>query len=213
MLIVERYLDQLQHWPRQGRHILAQYDADFVIVYQAYKPSIGNWAVRNQHLGGPDFSYSRMSWIKPNFLWMMYRSNWGTKSDQQVTLVLRLQRTFFETILEDAVESSFSPTLHASKEAWKSALESSEVRLQWDPDHDPHGRPEERRAIQLGLRGELLRRMGQEALLEVFDLSDFVFDQRKKVQASELRDLQTPKERVYLPRNQNICLRLGLSPS
>src|SRR5215471_5947007 len=121
MLIVERYLDQLHYWPRHGRHILAQFDADFVIVYQAYKPSIGNWAVQNQRLGGPDFSYSRMSWIKPNFLWMMYRSGWGTKNDQQVTLALRLQRTFFETILENGVESSFSPTLHASKEAWKTA--------------------------------------------------------------------------------------------
>jgi len=27
-----------------------------------------------------------MSWIKPNFLWMMYRCGWGTKEGQQVTL-------------------------------------------------------------------------------------------------------------------------------
>src|SRR5262249_41135639 len=153
--------------------------------YQAYKPSIAYWAVQHQRLGGPDFSYSRMSWIKPNFLWMMYRSGWGTKQDQEITLALRLRRAFFEGILGDAVESSFSPSAHVSQEAWKAALESSEVRPQWDPDHDPHGRPEERRAIQLGLRGEALRRMGQEALLEVLDVSNFVSLQRNKIQDGE----------------------------
>ena len=35
-------------------------------------------------------------------------------------------------------------------------MAASEVRLQWDPDHDPHGRPLARRALQLGLRGEAL---------------------------------------------------------
>ena len=183
MLILEPYLDQLRVWPPQGRHILAQYDEQSVIVYQAYKPSIAHWAIEHQRLGGPDFSYNRMSWIKPNFLWMMYRSGWGTKHDQEVTLALRLQRAFFEGILGDAVESSFSSVAQVTEEAWQAALESSEVRLQWDPDHDPHGRPEERRAIQLGLRGEALKRMGQEALLEVLDVSSFVSEQRNRVQA------------------------------
>jgi hypothetical protein len=211
MLIVERYLDQLQVWPRQGRHILAQYDENSVVVYQAYKPSIAHWAKRHQRLGGPDFSYGRMSWIKPNFLWMMYRSGWGTKNDQEITLAPRLQRAFFDGILVDAVESSFSSAAHPNKEAWKATLESSEVRLQWDPDHDPHGRPEERRAIQLGLRGEALRRMGQDALLEIIDMSDLVSEQRMKVESGQLRDLQTPRERVYLPGNQNTFVKLGVS--
>jgi hypothetical protein len=212
MLILEPYLDQLRVWPPQGRHILAQYDEQSVIVYQAYKPSIAHWAIEHQRLGGPDFSYNRMSWIKPNFLWMMYRSGWGTKHDQEVTLALRLRRAFFEGILGDAVESSFSPVAHVTEEAWQAALESSEVRLQWDPDHDPHGRPEERRAIQLGLRGKALKRMGQEALLEVLDVSSFVSEQRKRVQAAGLRELQTPRELIYLPGNQDTWLRLGLGP-
>ncbi|MBQ1688320.1 MAG: DUF4291 family protein [Lachnospiraceae bacterium] len=28
---------------------------------------------------GSHFSMNRMSWIKPSFLWMMYRCGWGTK--------------------------------------------------------------------------------------------------------------------------------------
>src|SRR5215470_12666969 len=143
MLILERYVDQLKEWPRQGRHILAQYDATSIVVYQAYKPSIGYWAVSNQRLGGPDFSYARMSWIKPNFLWMMYRSGWGTKPGQEITLALRLPRALFENVLAAAVESSFSASVYETKAAWKSALAASEVRLQWDPDHDPPGTPQE----------------------------------------------------------------------
>ena len=35
-------------WPKTGKHILAQYDDETVVVYQAYKPSIAEYAVKNQ---------------------------------------------------------------------------------------------------------------------------------------------------------------------
>lgn len=66
----EPYLAQAERWPRAGRDILAQLDAESVVVYQAFRPSIGRFALAHGHFGG-DFSLSRMSWIKPNFLWMM----------------------------------------------------------------------------------------------------------------------------------------------
>ena len=69
---------QVARWPKSGRHILAQYDDETIVVYQAYRPSIGSFAAEHGYFGG-EFSYSRMSWIKPNFLWMMFRSGWGTK--------------------------------------------------------------------------------------------------------------------------------------
>jgi len=36
----QRYLDQIRDWPQAGRHILAQFDADSIYVYQAYRPSL-----------------------------------------------------------------------------------------------------------------------------------------------------------------------------
>ena len=104
-LIMEPYREQVEVWPKEGRHILAQFDDETVIVYQAYRPAIGRFAAENGAFGG-DFSFSRMSWIKPNFLWMMYRSGWGTKEIQEVTLALRVRRTFFDTLLAEAVPSS-----------------------------------------------------------------------------------------------------------
>ena len=43
-------------------------------------------------------NYNRMSWIKPNFLWMMYRSNWGRSQGQEVVLAVRLKRSFFDSL-------------------------------------------------------------------------------------------------------------------
>src|SRR5581483_36628 len=94
-LQTERYETQASCWPPTGRHILAYFDDSSIVVYQAYRPSIGRFAVANGKLGGPEFSFSRMSWIKTSFLWMMYRSGWGTKEGQEVTLALRIRRTFF----------------------------------------------------------------------------------------------------------------------
>ena len=84
-LQIEPYQDQLKRWPQKGRHILAQFDEESVVVYQAYRPAIGTFAATHGYFGG-EFSFNRMSWIKPNFLWMMYRSGWGTKPEQDVTL-------------------------------------------------------------------------------------------------------------------------------
>ena len=194
-MITEPYLQQLPHWPTAGRHVLAHYDDASLIVYQAYRPAIADFAVKHQRFGG-EFSYNRMSWIKPNFLWMMFRAGWATKEGQERILAVRLQRAFFDEVLRDAVPSSFDPARHASHDDWKTAVEHSDVRLQWDPDHDPLGRPLERRAVQLGLRGRALRRYGEEALLGIDDITPFVIAQR-----AHLRDgfagLVMPRERVY----------------
>ena len=70
-LPTELFNEQKARWPNSGRHILAHFDDETLVIYQAYRPTIGNYAIKHGELGGPDFSFSRMSWIKPNFLWMM----------------------------------------------------------------------------------------------------------------------------------------------
>src|SRR5687767_1359549 len=71
-LIAESYLAQAARWPKSGRHILAQYQAETMVVYQAFSPLAGRFAAEHGYFGD-GFSLNRMSWIKPNFLWMMYR--------------------------------------------------------------------------------------------------------------------------------------------
>lgn len=202
------YLEQSARWPAAGRHILAQADADSVVVYQAYRPEIGLVTAEHGRFGG-GWSRDRMSWIKPNFLWMMYRCAWATSPGQEVVLALWLRRAGFEQILAAAVPSSHDPRRYASNEAWKQAVARSDVRLQWDPDHAPGGAPQARRAVQLGLRGEALRRFADEWLLAVEDITPLVRAQREHAVAP-FRELRTPEEQVYRPDEPATATALGL---
>jgi len=208
-LVMEPYEAQVPVWPKDGRHILAQFDDDTVVVYQAYRPAIGRFAAETGAFGG-DFSFARMSWVKPNFLWMMSRSGWGTKENQEVTLALRLRRAFFDGLLAQAVPSSWDGEPFATEAEWSRAVGRSSVRLQWDPDHHPSGAKLGRRAIQLGLRGELLEAFGRRELVEVLDLSEFVAGQRAALSSGGVSALVTPRERVYLPADPAIATRLRL---
>jgi|SRR5262245_34773972 len=198
-VITDFYDVQSKQWPSYGRHILAYFDEKSILVYQAYRPSIGHFVIKHGCFGGPDYSFSRMSWIKTNFLWMMYRSGWGTKGDQETILALRLSRSFFDSILESAVPSTYDPELFSDHNAWKEAVEASDVRLQWDPDHSPSGTKLERRAIQLGLRGAILKAYASKEILDVIDLTDFVASQRPY--ATSGVGLRIPVEHVYKPRS------------
>jgi Domain of unknown function (DUF4291) len=208
-LLTEPYRNQAARWPKSGRHILAQFDDESVIVYQAYKPAIGQFAVKNGYFGG-EFSLNRMSWIKPNFLWMMYRCGWASKEGQEVVLAVRLKRSAFDEILRLAVHSSFVPEVYETESGWKSAVTSSDVRLQWDPDHDPSGASVQRRAIQLGLRGDVLAKYAKEWLVGIEDVSEFVREQSANAVASVER-LIVPKEEVYLVTDTELATRLGVS--
>jgi len=193
-LSTETYEQQQSRWPNEGRGILAHFDADTVIVYQAYNPRIGRYAVEHQRFGG-EFKFTRMSWIKPNFMWMMYRSGWASKEGQEVVLGIRITREGFEQCLTNAVHSSFKRDLYDSKEAWQRRVAASEVRLQWDPDHGPAGNKLNRRAIQLGLRGETLRQFASDWIVEVIDMTAFVKEQAQHINHPEL--LQLPVEHPY----------------
>ena len=189
-LIFDPYLDQLARWPTEGKHILAQFDTHSVVVYQAFRPEIALYALEHQRFGGP-FSLERMSWIKPGFLWMMYRSGWASKPDQERILAVRLQREGFDTILSEAVASSYHASGVGSREEWQRAVTRSNVRLQWDPDHDPKGNKQTRRAIQLGLRGEILRHYATTWILEISDITEFAHKQAHQ-----------PREELLLPREE-----------
>lgn len=182
------------------------------MVYQAYRSSIADWALLHGRLGGPEFSLSRMSWIKPNFLWMMYRSGWGTKENQEGVLGLRLRRSFFDHVLSGAVASTMGASPYSSPSDWQAALSRSTVRLQWDPDHAPSGAPVERRAVQLGLRGPTLLELTQPpALVEVIDMRALVAEQRTLLERGRIEELRTPSEDVYhAPPEAARCI--GISP-
>jgi Domain of unknown function (DUF4291) len=209
-LLTQSHESQIAGWPKSGRVILAQFDAESVVVYQAYSPGIGHFAADHGYFCG-DFKLSRMTWIKPNFLWMMYRSGWGTKPGQEVTLAIRLHRSAFDALLAAAVPSTFDPRLYSTEQEWQQAVGQSDVRLQWDPDHDPGGKPLDRRAIQLGLRGHAIAKFARDWIVNIEDVSQFVAEQRRIVSERQIGALLSPRETPYPVEDQAVANRLGLS--
>lgn len=211
-LVQALYQEQIERWPSDGQQILAQFDDNTVIVYQAFSKDIAEFAVHHRHLGG-NFRLNRMSWIKPNFLWMMYRAGWATKAGQEHILAMSIMRTAFEEILRQAVHSHYLPDLYESEESWQHAVAQSEVRLQWDPDHDPIGRSLRRRAIQLGLRGQPLAKYAREWIVSIEDITEYVHEQHQHVQSAQLEKLLTPLESVYPITDLALQKRLGIAGS
>lgn len=158
------------------------------MVYQAYKKEISEYAVKNQRFSGcPAFNEERMTWIKTNFLWMMFRSGWSSKHNQEHVLAIWLKRSAFERYLECAKVKG-------------STRNFGTVRLQWDPDHGPHGEPHVgRRAVQLGLKHVSSFASGEDILC-IRDVSEFCREQSKLIAKKTFsEELLVARERVYVP--------------
>lgn len=135
------------------RQIRAVYDDKTIRVYQAYSDPIANSAIEHQTFVSPPFKMERMTWIKPSYLWMMYRAGWGSKDDgQKRILAIDITREGFEWALAHSCPSDPEPGMSAAE--WKQLKYRSPVRIQWDPERDLSLQPLPHRAIQIGLSEE-----------------------------------------------------------
>ena len=156
-----------------GNEIRALYDDKTIRVYQAYNRYIAEEAVR---LGtfGEHFSLNRMTWIKPSFLWMMYRCGWAKKEGQERVLAIDITREGFEHAFNNAVISSYKEGCGLTREEWKDLIAKSNVRIQWDPEKDLYGNNLPYRSLQMGLRGEAVRSYVSDWIVNVEDITDWV---------------------------------------
>lgn len=194
-----------------GRHILGTYDDETIVVYQAYKPEIGQWAAANGKLNGaPGFDPERITWIKTNFLWMMYRSNWATSKNQTCIIAIWLKREAFERYLGMAAHTVFYPEVHGTNKVFSKAMKDSTERLQWDPDHSPGGAKQARRAIQVGLR-QVESFINGDDIIQIRDITKLCREQAKLVEEKRQDLLQTPRERVYTMSNVKVAKHIALA--
>jgi len=204
------YMEIRSTWPVSGRVVLAQYTQDAILVYAAFESAIVAYAAKHQTFRGAEkhttWDPKRMSWVKTNFLWMQYRSGWGTKPRQTGTVGLWIKRSLFDAILASSMGACHYSRLQTKTEyeAQKNACRSGSgerVTLQWDPDHTPGGEPVKlRRAVQLGLKGAWRDRVFdnvQGELLKVLDLTAFVEEQSANIKRERWPDLRVAQESVY----------------
>jgi hypothetical protein len=151
--------------------IRAIFDDQTIRVYQAYRSDIALPALEAGRFV-PPFKMGRMTWIKPSFNWMMYRSGYASKPGQEFVLGIDITRDGFEWALANAALSSFTPGVHASRDAWKQEVESKPVRVQWDPERDWQLHPIDGvRAIQIGLAREAVERYVQDWIVRIEDVT------------------------------------------
>lgn len=156
-----------------NKEIRAVYNDDTIRVYQAYNKIIADEAVR---LGtfGSHFGMNRMTWIKPSFLWMMYRCGWAEKENQERVLAIDIKRAGFDSAVRNAVISTYTEDSGITKEEWQGLVKSSDIRIQWDPEKDVNGNNLPYRSIQLGLRGKAVHDYVNDWIVKITDITDYV---------------------------------------
>jgi hypothetical protein len=170
----------------ESRHqVRARYSASTITVYQAYRPEIGLAAARDGRFPGT-WDRDRMTWVKPSFLWMMYRCGWATKEGQETVLALEITRDGFEWALGHACLSHYEPGLHGDRSAWQRALRRAPARVQWDPERDLHLQPMPCRSLQLGLAREAARLLADEWTVSISDVTPLAHEIHALVTAGDL---------------------------
>ncbi|KAK6532594.1 hypothetical protein TWF281_006776 [Arthrobotrys megalospora] len=141
--------------------IRALYDEESITVYQAYNEKIADAAVRDQTLAVPGWSCERMTWIKPSWSWMMYRSGFSHKDkNQSRILAIRMSHSNFESVL---LQSSLS----------NSSGGKQPVRVQWDPERSPSTKSKRPyRSIQIGIGRSVAETWAKEMILSIEDVTD-----------------------------------------
>ncbi|QUX25499.1 MULTISPECIES: DUF4291 domain-containing protein [Nocardiopsis] len=178
--------------------IRARYTDTTVTVYQAYSPRLGLPAARDGRFPA-DWKRGRMTWIKPSFLWMMYRCGWARKEGQETVLAVEITREGFEWALRHACLSHYKPGVHADRDAWRRELAAAPARVQWDPERDLRLRPLEHRSLQLGLAGEASTRYADEWIVSITDTTPTVHRVHDLVRRGETEAAAAllPDERPY----------------
>ncbi|CAM5422594.1 hypothetical protein STANM337S_02397 [Streptomyces tanashiensis] len=192
--------------------IRALHDERTITVYQAYRPGLGLPAARDSRFPAA-WKRDRMTWIKPSFLWMMYRCGWGTKEGQETVLAVEITREGFEWALRNACLSHYERGFHADQASWKRQLREAPARVQWDPERDPHLRPLPYRSLQLGLSGEAARRYADEWTVSITDVTALAHEVHGLVRSGDLEAAAglLPQERPY-PEREGLLDHLRAQP-
>ncbi|OAV48902.1 hypothetical protein A6U98_11610 [Rhizobium sp. WYCCWR10014] len=186
--------------PIPEHQIRAAYDEQTIRVYQAYSDQIADAALREGTFASPPFKIDRMTWIKPSFLWMMYRAGWGLKDAGQARiLAIDISREGFEWALRNSCLSH--PDESMSKDEWLRVKEATPVRIQWDPDRDLQLQPQTYRAIQIGLSKQAVELYVRQWIERITDITSDAHDIHALVLQGKFEAAQNrlPVERPYYP--------------
>ncbi|AXT53432.1 DUF4291 domain-containing protein [Aquimarina sp. BL5] len=180
------------------QEIRADYDRDTITVYQAYGKSIAVSAIKNNKFESP-FSFNRMTWIKPSYLWLMERSNWGTKSNQEYILGIKIKKVSWEKALSIGVLTDPDKTIYKSGALWDKEFRNAKVHIQWDPERTLKGTKMQIRSIQVGIGRDLIKEYNEEWIQEINDLTPLTKKIRLLLKEGKYKEAKrlVPGEKIY----------------
>lgn len=180
------------------RQIRALFDASTIRVYQAYSDQIADSALARGTFVSPPFKIDRMTWIKPSFLWMVYRAGWGFKDAGQARiLAIDISREGFEWALAHSCPSH--PGEGMTQEDWQRMKASSPVRIQWDPERDLHLNALPHRSIQIGLSKTAVELYISQWIQKITDITDMAHAIHALISRNDIDAARAmlPNETVY----------------
>lgn len=178
--------------------IRANYDRDTIVIYQAYADNIADVALEIQRFASP-FSFQRMTWIKPSFLWLMHRSNWGQKANQQRTLAVHISRAGWEKALSLGTLTHPESSVFPNASVWETEFANSPVHIQWDTERSLRGAGLNHFSIQVGIGRQMIQEFVDQWIVKIEDITSTVSKIRDLLKSGDEKNAKRhlPSERVY----------------
>ena len=151
-----------------------------------------------------------MTWIKPSFVWMMYRAGWAEKEGQERILAINITKEGFFTILKNSVLSHYDRKVYENREKWEEDKRNFSGRCQWDPERDTFGGALDYRAIQLGIKDEMVENYVNKWIVNIEDITPVV--RKLKKMRDEGKDIKEylPVETELPVKDSEVIKRLGI---
>ncbi|EGG14990.1 hypothetical protein DFA_09810 [Cavenderia fasciculata] len=198
--------------------IRAVYNKETIRVYQAYNNEIADYAVKHQTFTGcPHWSTERTTWIKPSFLWMMYRSGWAQKDkNQNRILAIDIHIKDFEYAIQNNYKSSTKQKYqiegqelpppskeHSQPPVSKVDKSNYDIVVQWDPERSIKlGKLGSNiKSIQIGIKKRIAEQYSSNWITQITDITNQCLEIKQLLDNGHLDQAQSllPIEKVYIP--------------
>lgn len=178
--------------------IRANYTKDTIVMYQAYNNAIAKSALHHQKFVSP-FSFTRMTWIKPSFAWLMHRSNWGFKSNQENILAVHIKRSAWKRALALGILTHPEKSVYPDSSRWEEEFKNAKVHIQWDTERSYRGAAQDNYSIQVGLSLQIIQEYVDEWIVKIEDITPTVRKLYNFIKSGNMKNFNKllPKERVY----------------
>lgn len=206
--------------PRPYREIRGIFTPDAIRVYQAFPNAIAQPALERQRFVAPFRFDGITTWIKPSFLWMMTRSNWGRwcrknrgkepeHEGDTTILAIMIERACFDRLLACARPTHREERPDLDTGGWKSWMRGADVLVQWDPEKDLAGSRRSFKAIQIGLKRHAIDDYNR-SIVSIEDMSPMIAEIKASANLEE-KVARMPLERPY-PVAPEIGRSLHMAP-